>query len=71
VKRYVLNQEAHHRKRSYADELFSLLRKHGIRDLESFALIRGRNPALLHLRAEGPGITVAQGVSPGKAGLKL
>src|SRR6185437_11558351 len=30
VKRYVLNQEAHHRKRSYEDELFSLLRKHGI-----------------------------------------
>jgi putative transposase len=30
VKRYVLNLEAHHRKRSYEDELFSLLRKHGI-----------------------------------------
>jgi REP element-mobilizing transposase RayT len=30
VKRYVLNQEAHHRKRSYQDELFSFLRKHGI-----------------------------------------
>jgi len=30
VKRYVLNQEKHHRKMSYADELFGLLRKHGI-----------------------------------------
>jgi REP element-mobilizing transposase RayT len=30
VKRYVLNQEAHHRKMSYENELFSLLRKHGI-----------------------------------------
>jgi hypothetical protein len=30
VKRYVLNQVAHHRKRSYDDQLFSLLREHGI-----------------------------------------
>lgn len=30
VKRYVLNQETHHRNMSYEDELFSLLRKHGI-----------------------------------------
>ena len=30
VKRYVLNQEAHHRKMTYEDELLTLLRKHGI-----------------------------------------
>lgn len=30
VKRYVLNQEAHHRKMSFEDELLILLRKHGI-----------------------------------------
>jgi putative transposase len=30
VKKYVLNQEAHHRKRNFEDELLTLLRKHGI-----------------------------------------
>ena len=30
VKRYVLNQEAHHRKMSFEDELLLLLRKHGV-----------------------------------------
>lgn len=30
VKRYVLNQESHHRKMTYEDELLTLLRKHGI-----------------------------------------
>ena len=30
VKRYVLNQEARHRKMTYEDELIALLRKHGI-----------------------------------------
>ena len=30
VKRYVLNQETHHRRMSFEDELLALLRKHGI-----------------------------------------
>lgn len=30
VKKYVLNQEAHHRKISFQDELLILLRKHGV-----------------------------------------
>jgi len=30
VKRYVLNQESHHRTMTYEDELLTLLRKHGI-----------------------------------------
>jgi REP-associated tyrosine transposase len=30
VKRYVLNQEAHHRKMTFEDELLTLLRKHGV-----------------------------------------
>ena len=30
VKRYVLNQETHHRRMSYEDEIMTLLRKHGI-----------------------------------------
>jgi putative transposase len=30
VKKYVLNQEAHHRKRNFEDELLTLLHKHGI-----------------------------------------
>jgi hypothetical protein len=30
VKRYVLSQEAHHRKMGFEDELLTLLRKHGI-----------------------------------------
>jgi REP element-mobilizing transposase RayT len=30
VKKYILNQEIHHRKMSFEDELLVLLRKHGI-----------------------------------------
>jgi REP element-mobilizing transposase RayT len=30
VKKYVRNQEAHHRKMTYEDEIFALLKKHGV-----------------------------------------
>jgi hypothetical protein len=30
VRRYILNQEAHHRKRSFQEELKELLRRHGV-----------------------------------------
>jgi hypothetical protein len=30
VRQYVLNQEHHHRKMTFEDELMALLRKHGI-----------------------------------------
>ncbi len=30
VKRYVLNQEAHHRKMTFEDEYITLLEKHGV-----------------------------------------
>lgn len=31
VARYVRNQEAHHRKMSFEDEIFALLKKHGVK----------------------------------------
>jgi REP element-mobilizing transposase RayT len=38
VARYVRNQESHHRKMSYEDEIFALLKKHGVEFNPKFVL---------------------------------
>jgi REP element-mobilizing transposase RayT len=44
VTRYILDQEEHHRRRSFEDEYLSFLQRHGISYDQRFVLDSGRSP---------------------------